>query len=127
MKKKQISYGTIKLPGYRQYRERIIEDPSDILYCLADRHKVTICYRNGKKLSCKVCLGYLEHWLDPCRFCRIHREEIINLSCVQEWHRERSIIVVNLPEDKYAVVAKRKKHEFLVAYQYFLSASGGLA
>jgi len=121
MKKKQISDGPIKLPGYRQYRERIIEHPSDILYCLANRHKVTICYRNGTKFTFKVCLGYLQQRLDPCRFCRIHNEEIINLSCVKEWHRERSIIVVNLPEDEIAFVAKRKKHEFLVSYRYFLT------
>jgi hypothetical protein len=38
MKKKQTSYGTIKLPGYRQSEKNIIDDPSAIICCEADDH-----------------------------------------------------------------------------------------
>jgi len=121
MKKKQASFGTIKLPGYRQSEKNIIDDPSAIICCEADDHCTKIHRKDGTVTTHTVCLKYMECMLNPLQFCRIHKEEIINLSFVEEWYRERSIIVVKLPHNELVFVAQRKKHEFIVSYKYFLS------
>lgn len=82
----------------------------DILYCEGKERYTEVALRNGQIILSSYNLGKFTEILDTSVFLQVHRSFIINLSCISQYKKEGTIVLIN---GSTIPLARRRKDEFM--------------
>jgi two-component system, LytTR family, response regulator len=88
----------------------------NIIYCQSEGNYVTLFLSNGKSLLITRGLKDIEELLETKPFFRIHNSYLINLNCIEQYHRGEGGHVV-LSNTTVLPVSKSKKDVFLEIFK----------
>lgn len=84
----------------------------DILYCEGESAQAYVHLHGGKKHLITRTLRECEEILEPFEFCRIHKSYLVNLRCLEKYHKGDGGSV-SLEGGKHLDVSKTYKDEML--------------
>lgn len=89
----------------------------DIVYCESQDNYTQFFLNNGRRIMVSRTIKHFEEMLDPDRFFRVHRSNIINLKYIDKYVKGEGGFVV-MKQGARIPVSRRRKESFLQLFQY---------
>jgi two-component system LytT family response regulator len=89
----------------------------EIMYCESQYNYTRFFLIDGRKIMVSKTIKHFEEMLDPNKFYRVHRSNIINLKYIDKYVKGEGGYVV-LKQGPRVPVSRRRKEGFLQLFNY---------
>lgn len=89
----------------------------EIMYCESQDNYTRFFLIDGRKIMVSKTIKHFEEMLDPYKFYRVHRSNIINLKYIDKYVKGEGSYVV-LKQGPRVPVSRRRKEGFLQLFNY---------